>query len=112
MRKYLKEKGISTAEYTNVLVSLTPELCQKLAVLAQKAKITESALLRRMLDKYLKSIEKGSVLYKPYQKTEFLGNMRVCARTISREEDKKLRELHNHSGRSISEIIREAVREY
>jgi len=46
--------------------------------------------------------------YEPLRKKQILGFRRI-ARTIIIEQDKKLRCLAEESGRSISELTREAV---
>ncbi len=65
-------------------------------------------MLRKMLDNYLDYPPKAINLYK---KQEILG-MKVLPRTISREHDRKLRGLHNTTGRSMSEMMRQAVQAF
>ena len=46
--------------------------------------------------------------YEPLRKKQILGLKRI-ARTITIEQDKRLRKLAEESGRSISELTREAI---
>jgi len=46
--------------------------------------------------------------YEPLRKKQILGLKRI-ARTVTVEQDKRLRRLAEESGRSISELTREAI---
>ena len=46
--------------------------------------------------------------YEPLRKKQILG-LKIIARTITIEQDKRLRRLAEESGRSISELTREAI---
>lgn len=63
-----------------------------------------------MLDSYLKDIEKKGLPFEPYRKISPLG-MKVLPRTIAIEQDRKLREIAEKTGRKILEIAREAIEE-
>ena len=66
-----------------------------------------------MLDAYLAEIEKRSLPSEPYGKMRFKGyEERVVPRTIRREQDSRLRELSERTGRSLSELTRGAVEEH
>ncbi len=108
MPKPLNTNGFSKFDYTNVYVGLPADLSKKLKKLAQKAHISESAILRQMLDKYL---EKPPLRNKSGETEGTLG-MKVKPRTILKEQDKRLRELCNMTGRGMSELLREAVKAY
>ena len=97
-----------TRNYTTIYIGLTPKQAQKLANLAKKQGKTESKVLRKVLDLYLKRVETKGLLFEPYRKTSPLG-MKVLPRTITRDQDRKLRKLAEKTGRKISELAREAV---
>ena len=97
--------------YTTLYVSVTPKQTQKLKNLAKKHRKSESETLRQVLDAYLKDIETKSLSYEPYRKISPLG-MKVLPRTITIEQDRKLREIAEKTGRKISELAREAVEEF
>ena len=66
-----------------------------------------------MVDTYLAEVNKRGLLSEPYGKMQFKGyEERVVPRTIRKEQDARLRELSERTGRSISELVREAVEEY
>ena len=94
--------------YTTLYVSLTPKQAQKLKNLAKKQKKSESGALRKALDAYLKDIEAMGLLFEPYRKISPLG-MKALPRTITIEQDRRLREIAERTGRKISELAREAV---
>jgi len=52
--------------------------------------------------------ENEKLPYEPLRKKQILGLKRI-ARTITIEQDKRLRSLAEGSGRSISELTREAI---
>jgi hypothetical protein len=63
-----------------------------------------------MLDAYLAEVDKRGLPSEPYGKMQFKGyEERVVPRTIRREQDARLRELSDKTGRSLSELVREAV---
>ena len=96
--------------YTTVYFSLTAEQAGKLQEAAKKQVVTESEALRRMLDAYLAEVDKRGLPAEPYGKMRFKGyEERVVPRTIRREQDSRLRELSERTGRSLSELVREAV---
>ena len=103
----MKISGFSKFDYTTVYVSLPTDLSKKLKKLAQKAHISESAILRQMLDKYLERLS----LIRFGENHEMRG-IKVRPRTILKEQDRKLRELSNLTGRSVSELMRKAVEMY
>jgi predicted DNA-binding protein len=104
----LKSNAFSKLDYTTVYIGLPADLSKKLKKLAQKAHISESAILRQMLDKYF---EKPLLSIGSCERQEALG-LKVKPRTILKEQDKKLRELCNMTGRGMSELLREAVKVY
>ena len=65
-------------------------------------------MLGKILDVYLKDIEAKGLLFEPYGKTSPFG-MKVLPRTITIEQDRKLREIVEKTGRKVSEIAREAI---
>ncbi|MBU0758897.1 MAG: hypothetical protein KKA34_00855, partial [Candidatus Omnitrophica bacterium] len=79
-------------------MSLTPKQTQNLKNLAKKHRKSESETLRQVLDAYLKDIETKSLSYEPYRKISPLG-MKVLPRTITIEQDRKLREIAEKTGR-------------
>ena len=100
-----------TRNYTTIYIGLTPKQAQKLKNLARKHGKTESTSLRTILDAYFKGIEKRGLPYEPYRKFSPIG-LKVLPRTITRDQDKKLRKLAEKTGRKISELAREAVERY
>ena len=99
-----------TRNYTTIYIGLVPKQAQKLANLAKKQGKAESTALRTILDAYFKDIEKRGLPFEPYRKTSPLG-MRVLPMTITIEQDRRLREIAERTGRKISELAREAVEE-
>ncbi|MBU1932628.1 MAG: hypothetical protein KKC66_01850, partial [Candidatus Omnitrophica bacterium] len=79
-------------------MSLTPKQTQNLKNLAKKHRKSESETLRQVLDAYLKDIETKSLSYEPYRKISPLG-MKVLPRTITIEQDRKLKEIAEKTGR-------------
>jgi len=109
-RQRVKKLSARHTNYTTVYFSLTAEQVRKLREVAKKALTTESEALRRMLDAYLAEVAKRGLPCEPYSKMRFRGyEQRVVPRTIRREQDSRLRELAERTGRSISELVREAV---
>jgi len=49
--------------------------------------------------------------YEPFRKLTFTG-FKVLPRTITKEQDKRLREIAEKTGRKITELVREAVEKY
>ncbi|OGX29295.1 MAG: hypothetical protein A3B78_01240 [Omnitrophica WOR_2 bacterium RIFCSPHIGHO2_02_FULL_67_20] len=89
---------------------MTAEQGRKLRDAAKQSAVSESEALRRMVDAYLAEVDKRGLPSEPYGKMKFRGyEERVVPRTIRREQDAKLRELAERSGKSISELVREAV---
>ena len=109
-RQRVKKLSARHRNYTTVYFSLTSEQTRKLREAAKKAVVTESEALRRMIDAYLAEVDKRGLPSEPYGKMRFKGyEERVVPRTVRREQDAKLRELAEKTGRSISELVREAV---
>lgn len=94
--------------YTTIYCSLHKKVAEKLKDLAEKRCKTESEVLRQIIDSYLKNIKKKSLLYEPLKKFSPVG-LKLLARTITKEQDNRLRLLANKTGRSVSELIRDAV---
>lgn len=100
----------------NVYFGLTKKLAKKLEDLAKKQRKTESATLRQILERYLEdkskeintNTENRSSSYQPLKKCPHLG-LKHLPRTITKEQDTKLRKLAEKTGRTISGMVREAV---
>jgi predicted DNA-binding protein len=106
----VKKLSSRHTNYTTVYFSLTAAQAKKLREVAKKAVVTESEALRRMIDAYLVEVDKRGLPSEPYGKMRFKGyKERVVPRTIRREQDARLRELAEKTGRSLSELVREAV---
>ena len=89
---------------------MTAEQARKLKETAKKVLVSESEALRGMLAAYLAEVDKRGLPSEPYGKMKFVGyEERVVPRTIRKEQDAKLRELAEKTGRSLSELVREAV---
>ena len=109
-RQWVKKDSARHRNYTTVYFSLTAEQASKLREAAKKALTSESDALRRMVDAYLAEVDKRGLPAEPYGKMRFLGyEERVVPRTIRREQDARLRERCEKTGRSVSELVREAV---
>ncbi len=59
-------------------------------------------MLRQVIDTYLKNIENKGLPYEPLRKLAFTG-YKVLPRTITREQDRKLRKIAEEIGRRINE---------
>ncbi len=79
--------------------------------MAKKGGKTESEILRMILDAYFQNIGKESPPCEPLRKTSPVG-LKVLPRTIRKEQDARLRELTEKTGRKISELVREAVESF
>ncbi len=90
---------------------MTDERAVKLKKLANKQGKTESEVLRQILDVYLQDMEKKGLPYEPLRKFSPVG-LKLLARTITKEQDVKLRELADKTGRKISELVRAVVEEF
>lgn len=101
----------SRRNYTTLYANLTPKQAKKLKNLAKKQKKSESEVLRKILDGYLQDIESRGLPYEPFRKLSFAG-FKVLPRTITKEQDRKLRGIAEKTGRSINELTREAVERY
>ena len=102
---------MGTRNFTTVYANLTPQLAKKLKDLAKKEGKLESAALRKILDAYFKDIEKKGLPYEPLRKTSPVG-LKLLPRTIRKEQDIKLMELTEKTGRKISELVRDAVESF
>lgn len=101
------------SNYAKVYCSLHNTEILRLKALADKEKKTESQVLRQILDRYLNRMERKKLLYKPYRKCEKSSSgsgMKHIGRTITREQNKRLRLLTEKAGRGISELVREAIK--
>ena len=90
-------------KYANIFIGLSVDLAKKLKKQAKKQGKAESAVLRNILDDYLKKLKKQHCL-----KQQCVGLQRL-ARTIRREQDIKLRKIAEETGMTISEVVREAL---
>ena len=69
---------------------------------------SESEVLRNIIDVYLKNINELQLSCEPYKKIP-PADLKVLPRTIAKEQNTRLRELSEKTGRNVSELIREAV---
>ena len=99
------------SNYATIYCSLHKKAAKKLRELANKQGKTESEVLRQILDVYLQDIEKKGLPYEPLRKFSPVG-LKLLARTITKEQDERLRFLAEKTGRGISELVREAVEEF
>ena len=97
--------------YVNVYFGLTSKQAEKFKKLTKKEKKSESEVLRAILARFIYNMEKKKVGYRPCRKTSPQG-LKTLPRTICKEQNKKLRELSEKTGRSLSELVREAVEKY
>ena len=98
-------------KYATICCSLHKKATEKLKDLANKRCKTESDVLRQIIDAYLKKMENKNPPYEPYKKFSPVG-LKLLARTITKEQDVRLRELADKTGRKISELVRQAVEEF
>ncbi len=108
-----KDQGLNKPgkDFVTLYFALPENLLSKLVKTAKKQGTTESAVLRQMIDSYL-AINKGkSHKFEPMRKTPIIG-MKTTPRTVRRDQDKKLREIAEKTGRSISEIVREEIQTF
>ena len=107
----LAKTNFNRRNYTTIYVGLTLELAKKLGNLARKGGKTESETLRGILDAYFQHIKRKGLIYEPLRKTSPVG-LKVLPRTIRKDQDVRLRELAEKTGRKISELVREAVESF
>ena len=96
------------SNYATIYCSLHKKAAEKLKDLAKKRCKTESKVLREMIEVYLKRIENKNLSYKHFKRVCPTG-LKFIARTITKEQDERLRFLAEKTGRSITELVREAV---
>lgn len=75
---------------------------------SRKTRRLHSKIIQEAVEYYLLMWEIEPSLYEPLRKKEILGLKRI-ARTIKIDQDKRLRLLAERTGRSISELTREAI---
>ena len=79
--------------------------------MAKKQEKSESGVLREILDGYLDHIDSKGLPYEPLRKLTFTG-YKILPRTITKKQDRKLREIAERTGRKINELTREAVESF
>lgn len=105
----LRRKNASRANYANIYVGLSAQWAKKLEKEAEKRKITESEVLREVLDKYFAYIEKNGFSKKVCTKFSVGKGLKTKSRTVRRDQESRLRKMTEKSGRHISELVREAL---
>lgn len=110
-RKPLIKKNYGTRQMITCYVGLSQKEALKLQKLASDRGVTESAVLRQIIAWYLGQNRKIRHKHQPLQKTS-PNARKVKPRTLSLEQDQALRKLADQTGRSMSELIREAVERY
>ena len=112
-RKVVRRHGVTRAQrYVSLGFGLTKEQARTLKEASQREVITESAVLRKMLDVFLAEVDKRG-LDKVYGKGQIVGyEEKVVPRTIGKEQDQKLRQISRQTGRSMSSLIREAIERF
>lgn len=75
---------------------------------SRKTQTLQSKVIQEAIEYYLLLWEIEKLQYEPLRKKQIIGLKRI-ARTITIEQDKRLRILAEGSGRSISELTREAI---
>lgn len=96
------------AKYVTVNIGLPEEAIIALKKYSQKTYRLESKVIQESIEYYLLLWEIEKLPYEPLKKKQILGLKRI-ARTVTIEQDKRLRLLAEESGRSISELTRDAV---
>ena len=94
--------------YIPVYCSLHNIALRRLKRLSEKQKKTESQVLRQIIDAYLQGIKEKDLSYRLSKQHSPLG-LKCVARTIGKEQDARLRRMAEKTGRSVSELVREAV---
>lgn len=107
----VKRMSNNRRNYTTIYCSLHKKAAKKLKDLAEKRCKTESEVLRNMLNIYLKKIKNKDLSYNFFKRATPIES-KFIARTITKEQDKKLRLLAEKTGRSISEMVREEVEDF
>jgi predicted DNA-binding protein len=79
--------------------------------LAFKARKTESEVLRDIIDQYIIRKRGKKLEYEPCKHNPIQG-MKVHPRTIRKDQDKYIRRIAEKTGRTISEVVRDAVEGY
>ena len=59
----------------------------------------------------MQDIEKRGVIYEPFRKLSPVG-LKTLPRTIRKDQDTRLREIAERTGRKMSELVREAVEKF
>ena len=98
-------------KYTTVYFGLPLKLAKRITDSAKKQKTTESAMLRCILGRFLKNIQKIRLKRQVCLKTS-IQNMKTKPRTIWKWQDEKIRRISEETGRSISALVREAIYHY
>ena len=96
------------AKYVTVNIGLPEEVLDVLKKYSREANTLQSKVIQEAIEYYLLLWEIEKLPYEPLRKKQILGLKRI-ARTITIEQDKRLRSLAEGSGRSISELTREAI---
>ena len=90
---------------------MTAQQYKKFRNLAKREGKTESEVLRPIIDAYLRDTEKRGLTYEPFRKLSPVG-LKTLPRTIRKDQDARLREIAEKTGRKISELVREAVERF
>lgn len=107
-KKLPPKKYPENTKYVTVNIGLPEEALTALKKYSQKTRRLESRIIQEAIEYYLVLWEIEKLPYEPLRKKQILGLKRI-ARTITIEQDKRLRLLAEESGRSISELTRETV---
>ena len=107
-KKLPPKKYPEDAKYVTVNIGLPEEVLNALKKYSRKTHTLQSKVIQEAMEYYLLLWEVEKLPYEPLRKKQILGLKRI-ARTITIEQDKRLRSLAGESGRSISELTREAI---
>ena len=107
-KKPLIKTDFSNRRFTTAYIGLSSDMITLLGSTAKKEGKSGSEILRKAIDSYLNRINWENLSYEPYKKTSPTG-LKVLPRTISKDQDARLRNLSEKTGRKMSELVREAV---
>ena len=102
-----KNQISKSRNYVTVYPGLTEDQLQKLNKIARETGRSCSEILREAIDQYLKT-------YKDEEQPVFLRKqpivgLKVVPRTIRRDQEERIREISQKTGKKMSEVMREAL---
>ncbi len=109
----MKKNDLLQKRFVSLTIGLSHKQLKKIKELANSRNLSESGVLQEMIERCVKEAElnhKGFA-YEPYKKI-VPQQLVLVGRTITREQEIKLRSLRGKTGRSIGELVRRAVDQF